>query len=316
MRSLNIVLLDTNKLSETWNGALKSCLSQFGNLTFYVKTETYEIIDRCKHAEIVVVNKCKIQSEDLPHLTHVKYIIEVATGYDNIDVVTAKQLGIKVSNVPNYSTITVAQHTIALLLALANQIEKANDQIKNHNDWFEIQRPTLELSGLTLGLIGFGNIAKNVAKIAAALGMQIIVARNSLSQNEDLLVRYVNKEELFKKSDVISLHCALNSQTQQMINSNTLSLMKKTALLINTARGGLINEIDLYNALVKGQIQGAALDVFNIEPIALDNPLLTLDNCIITPHNASVSGVSRERWIDIISANIASYLNGNYINLV
>ena len=313
---LKMVWLDTAKTPKKLVAQLENCLRKFGKLSSYPNTNSHEVAERALDAEVLLVNKVLINAEHLQQLPKLKYIIVIATGYDNVDVNGANKLGILVSNIPDYSTLTVAQHTIALLLELTNQVGTVSQNLKTSHKWLGGSHNILELSGLTLGVIGFGQIARSVAKIAVALGMKVIVASGKISYVTDLPVNFVSHDTLYKTSDVISLHCPLNSHTRQLINTDTLQLMKPSALLINTARGGLVNEVDLYIALLNKTIQGAALDVLAIEPPEPNNPLFNLDNCIITPHNAWLSDASLSRWINLIIDSMSGYLNGNLINLI
>jgi glycerate dehydrogenase len=314
---LNMVWLDTNKTPKKQTATLEENLRKFGSLISYPHTNSNEIVERSINAEILLVNKVMLQAEHLQLLPNLKYIIVIATGYDNIDVRGANKLGILVSNIPDYSTLTVAQHTIALLLELTNQVGRVNQNLKISYNWIGGCHKLLELAGLTLGVVGFGQIAKAVIKIATALGMKVIVTSNGRNYYvTDLPVSFVSLDTLYKTSDVISLHCPLNTHTHNLINTNSLELMKPNALLINTARGKLVDEEALYLALSNRTIQGAALDVLNIEPPESSNPLFGLDNCIITPHNAWLSDAALSRWINVIISSINGYLNGSLINRI
>ncbi len=313
---LNMVLLDTEKIPHKYSQSIQERLRQFGNLVSYITTAIDEVIPRCKDAEIILVNKNILTKEHLQNLPNLKYIVVIATGYNNIDTAGAYQYGIKVSNLPTYGATMVAQHTLALLLELTNQVGRVNYMIKHKGKWGGTGHKHLELLGLTLGVIGFGNIAKAVIKIALAFGMKVLVNATKSNYETDLAVKFVDRETLFKNSDVISLHCTLNGMTANIINIASLSLMKPNCLLINTSRGGLINEADLHNALLNKQIKGAALDVLNQEPVAEDNPLLELDNCLFSPHNAWISDASLDRWQDDIISCIEGYLDNKLINLV
>lgn len=313
---LSMVFLDAALTPHQFVFQLTAQLSKLGNLSSYATTVADEVLPRCAEAEIILVNKVRLTREHFRQLPKLKYVVVVATGYDNVEVAAAHDLGIKVSNIPGYSTLTVAQHTIALILELTNQVGKVSQQVKLENNWLGIKQQHLELASLTLGIVGFGQIAQKVIPIALALGMQVIVASNKSSYTTELPVKFVDKESLFKLSDIISLHCPLNPSTSCLINKESLALLKPSALLVNTARGGLIHEADLYFALLNKQLQGAALDVLTIEPPSLDNPLLKLDNCIITPHNGWLSAAALTRWVEIIVANITSYLTNKWLNLV
>jgi len=312
---LKMVLMDTNRLPRKQLVELEARLRQLGELVTYSYTTSDEVLEYCADAEIILVNKAILGQQQLHHLSKLRYVVVVATGYDNVDVAAANKNGIKVSNVPNYCTISVAQHTIALLLDLTNQVGRISAELKQEGKWHNVGHKSLELAGLTFGVVGFGNIAQAVIPIVRALGMKVIVLQNS-TKYTDLPVTFVDKETLFKQSDVISLHCPLTPNTHELVNQETLAWMKPSALIINTARGGLINEDDLYTALSSKQIMGAALDVLNQEPVDLNNPLLKLSNCVITPHSSWLSEASLQRWLDIITLNVVNYTQGKFINLI
>ena len=313
---LKMVWLDTAKTPKKLVAQLENCLRKFGKLSSYPNTNSHEVAERALDAEVLLVNKVLINAEHLQQLPKLKYIIVIATGYDNVDVNGANKLGILVSNIPDYSTLTVAQHTIALLLELTNQVGTVSQNLKTSHKWLGGSHNILELSGLTLGVIGFGQIARSVDKIAVALGMKVIVASGKISYVTDLPVNFVSHDTLYKTSDVISLHCPLTSMTYEMINSYTLGQMKSNILLINTSRGGLINHDDLYKALKDKQIAGAALDVLALEPPSVKFKLNQLDNCIITPHIAWASYEAMNRILDICVQNIEAYIDGRRLNVV
>ncbi len=285
MTNAKIVYLDAKPLINDDLNLDK--LHALGEVKLYDLTDDELIIDRAKDAEIILVNKVKLHERHFRQLPHLRYIGETATGIDNIDLDAAKKQGIIVSNVPNYATDSVAQHVIALLCSHCNHIETHNQSIQR-GDW-QAQpyfsywlNPITELAGLTLGLLGFGQIAQKVANIAKALGMEIIAYKPTTFNSN--LAHPVSLSELLKNSDVLSLHCPLNTMTDKIINSDSLKQMKATSILINTSRGGLIDEPALARALNQKQIAAAYLDVFNQEPPQKTNPLLGLENCIITPH--------------------------------
>ena len=313
---LKMVLLDTEKLPYPQSVELQESLKHLGELSSYVTTTPDELVSRCQDAQVILVNKNLIQREHFKALPNLRYVIVIATGYNNVDVIAAQEFGINVSNLPTYSAPIVAQHTLALLLELTNQVGKVSHMVQYEGKWGGTKHKHLELAGLTIGIVGFGNIAKRVINLALALNMNVVVHRRRENTATDLPLNFVSKEELLCKSDVITLHCPLTAETQEFINAESLSQMKPGCLLINTARGGLVNEADLYAALLNKQIKGAALDVLNQEPPAPDNPLLQLDNCIITPHNAWVSPATLQRWKDDTLACVNNYLAGRFINLV
>jgi glycerate dehydrogenase len=313
---MKIVVLDGYTLNP--NDLSWSNLAQLGDLTVYDRTPTHKIIERAGEADILIVNKVVISAQDIQTLPHLRYIGVLATGYNNIDVVAAKKRGIAVCNVRNYGTATVAQHVFSLLLTLTNHAESyAADTRQNWSnapDWTYWQSPLMELSGKTMGIIGFGNIGSHVAKIAQAFGMKTI------STTDKATPQYLDKKvglgTLLLESDVISLHCPLSEETKELMNIRTLSLMKPTAFLINTARGGLIHEQDLADALDKNVIAGAGLDVLTQEPPLATNPLLSAKNCYITPHQAWASFEARQRLMDLTVENVKAFLAGNPINEV
>jgi glycerate dehydrogenase len=315
---LNMVLIDTEKLPKKNYVQIEERLNLVGNFKSYPNTSMDILVERCIDAEVILVNKEVINEDHIKALPNLKYIVVIATGYDNVDVAAAKKHGIQVSNIPDYSTITVAQHTIALLLELTNHVGRLSSLVKN-GKWFETKSKILELSGLTLGVFGFGNIARQVINIALALGMNVLVCSRDGARakyNTDLAVKFVDKEELLQNSDVISLHCLVNDQTRDIIDKAAFKLMKHNCLLINTSRGALINEDDLYEALSTGQITAAALDVLKEEPPKAKHQLFSLDNCIFTPHFAWYSEASLERWVNQIEACVLGYKKNQLINLV
>ena len=317
MKMPNIVMLDAKPLVN--DGLDLAKLHDIGHVTLFDHTTSdQEIIERTQEAEIVLVNKVKLNDTHFAHLPQLQYIGETATGVDNIDVLAAAKRGIVVTHVPHYATDSVAQHVIALLLAHTNHIELHNHSVKR-GEW-QAQpyfsywlNPIIELTDLTLGLLGFGRVAQKVALIASTLGMQVIGYKPSGFQSS--LAQSVSFSELLHCADVLSLHCPLNKTTQQIINSDTLSQMKATSALINTSRGGLIDEAALAQALARKQITAAYLDVLSQEP-PVDNPLLALQNCFITPHMAWASFTTRKRLLNTVCENIIHFLNRQPINVV
>ncbi|HLX53560.1 MAG TPA: NAD(P)-dependent oxidoreductase [Aquella sp.] len=313
---MHIVLLDTNKISKHMAEMVEVLFSQYGEYKSYESTTIDNIVEHAYAAEVILVNKAEFGAEHFKLLPNLKYIIVIATGYDNVDIKTAASLNIPVSNIPDYCSEIVAQHAIALLLELTNHVGKVSTLVMREHKWRGVAQTLIELSGLTFGVVGFGSIARRVVKIAMALGMNVLVYSRKTNYITDLPVKFVTKDELFQKSDVISLHCPCVEETKYIINSNTLAIMKPTAYLINASRGGLVDEAALFNALSNRQIAGAGLDVLEIEPAKPENPLFKLDNCIITPHNAWLSDKSLQRWIDIMQDNMVAYMKGQPINLV
>ena len=288
--------------------------------TVYGFSTSDEIAERIGDAEAVLTNKCVISEDVMEKCPSLKFIGVFATGYNNIDVVAAKKRGICVCNVPGYSTNSVAQHTFALILHYYSSVAKYADTVAN-GDWcysklftyFNI--PFFELSGKTLGIVGYGAIGKAVAKIARAFDMNVLVYTRTYPRDTEG-IEVVSLEEMLKRSDVVTLHCPLTEETKLLINERTLSLMKPSAILINTSRGGVIDEVALANALNEGRIAAAGLDVLTLEPMRLDCPLREAKNCYITPHIAWAPLETRVRLLNLVRKNIEGYLSGNVINNV
>jgi len=294
-------------------------IQKFGELTIYDRTPLDQVISRCQDADIVLTNKVSFDEHTIEKLPRLQLICVTATGYNIIDIDAAKNKGVAVCNVPGYGTASVAQHAIALLLEITNHIGKnarstAEGKWQRSEDWCYTEAPITELSGKTLGIVGFGNIGQQTARIAAALGMSILYHNRSVKNTA--LGRPVDLATLFAESDVVSLHCPLTSDNLEFVNAALLATMKPSAVLINTARGQLINEGDLANALNTGKIAGAGLDVLSKEPPFADNLLLSAKNCIITPHNAWMSREARQRILDTTVENIKAFVNGQAIHVV
>lgn len=297
-------------------------VESLGKCAIYDRTPPELTLERAAEADIVLTSKVKLDAAILNALPKLRYILLLATGYNNIDVAAAGQLGIPVSNVPAYSTESVAQTAFALLLELAVQVGVHDAAVKagewvhcpDHSFW---KTPITELDGLTLGIVGYGAIGRAVARIGAAFGMRIIAHAPRIPREAGPVpVRFVSQEELFSSADVVSLNCPQTTENAGFVNSRLLGMMKSGAFLINVARGGLVNEADLAQALHTGRIAGAGLDVVAHEPMLADNPLLSAPNCIFTPHIAWASLAARRRLINIVAANIASYLGGTPANLI
>ena len=292
---------------------------QHGVTTIYDRTLPNEVFNRAKGANILVVNKV-ILDEGLISRLHptLQCICTLATGYNNIDIAAAQRLGITVCNAPGYGPEAVAQHVFALLLELTNRVALHNQSVQNNEwakspDWCYWKQPLISLSGKTMGVLGTGEIGRRVIRIAQGFGMKIIAKRKNRYRTP---VPLVDLPTLFGKSDVLSLNAPLNHETKEIVNRRTLSMMKPTAFLINTSRGGLINEADLRFALEHGQIAGAGLDVLSEEPPPENHPLLGLPNCIITPHQAWAAQDARKRLIQIVGENIGAFLEGKPRNVV
>lgn len=300
--------------------------AKFGELTVHDRTAKEQIIDRLQGAQVAITNKVALDRELIHSLETLRYISIIATGYNIVDVAAARERGIAVSNVPEYSTTDVAQAAFALLLELTNRVGHHAETVRAGRwaaakDFCYWDFPLISLSGLTLGIVGYGRIGQAVANLGRAFGMKTIALR-SISKKADTSadvkadVTFVELETLLAESDVVSLHCPLTPKTAKFINDQTLALMKPTAFLLNTARGGLIDEASLAAALNTGRLAGAGLDVLSIEPPAPSNPLLTAKNCIITPHVAWATKNSRARLLHIAAGNIQSWLDGSPRNLV
>ena len=290
-------------------------LNQFGDVTYYDTTSKEDVLPRAKDADILVINKIVMDKDTLAECKNLKLITILATGYNIVDVEAAKALGITVCNVPYYSTNSVAQLTFAFILEFACKLSLHTQSVAR-GDWqnckdFAYTLDTLhELYGKTLGIIGYGSIGKKVAQIGKAFGMNVLISTRTPVEG------CVSKEEVFKNADFVTLHCPLNEQSKLMINEQSLALFKPTAYLINTARGGLIDENALAAALNSGKIAGAALDVLTSEPPKADNPLIHAKNCIITPHMAWASLEARVRLLHATEDNVRAFLQNAPINKV
>ncbi len=290
-------------------------LNQFGDVTYYDTTSKEDVLPRAKDADILVINKIVMDKDTLAECKNLKLITILATGYNIVDIEAAKALGITVCNVPYYSTNSVAQLTFAFILEFACKLSLHTQSVAR-GDWqncrdFAYTLDTLhELYGKTLGIIGYGSIGKKVAQIGKAFGMNVLISTRTPVEG------CVPKDEVFKNADFVTLHCPLNEQSKLMINEQSLALFKPTAYLINTARGGLIDENALAAALNEGKIAGAALDVMTSEPPKADNPLLHAKNCIITPHMAWASLEARVRLLHATEDNVRAFLQNAPINKV
>ncbi|ANE45687.1 glycerate dehydrogenase [Paenibacillus swuensis] len=317
---MNIVVLDGYTLQQ--NDLSWAHLQTLGDVTVYDRTASEEILTRAQDADIILTNKTPLTAETLEHLPRLRYIGVLATGYNIVDVETARKRGIPVTNVPAYGTNSVAQFVFALILELAQQVGKhasavASGTWANCPDFSFTCTPLMELAGKTIGLIGLGKIGNQTAVIARAFGMKVIAVgsgRRSPAPVEG--IEWVELPELLTRSDVISLHCPLTPDTFELINKDRLQLMKSTAYIINTSRGQIIVEQDLADALHNGELAGAALDVLSVEPPHPDNPLLHAPNCIITPHIAWASKEARENLMDAAVENVRQFQAGTLINVV
>lgn len=314
---MKIVIVDAYTLNPgdlSWDK-----ISTLGEIEIFDRSTDAELIDRCIDANIVLTNKVSFNKELIEKLPNLKLIAVTATGYNIIDIEAATKNGVVVCNVPDYGTDSVAQHTFALILELANRVGKHSLSVA-HGDWQNCAdfsyalTPLIELKNKTLGLVGFGNIGKRTAEIANAFGMNVLY--HTPSKKDTSLADYTDLNSLFEESDFISLHLPLNKNNKEFLNKDLINKMKPGAFLINTSRGQLINEKDLAEALNSDKIAGAAIDVLSKEPPANDNPLLKAKNIVITPHNAWMSKEARVRIMDTTFSNIQGYLEGKIINQV
>ena len=319
---MKIVVLDGYTLNPgdlSWEG-----LKKIGDLTIYDRTpfNTEEIIKRIGGAEIVFTNKTPLPKAVIIKSESLKYIGVLATGYNVVDVKAAKELDITVANVPSYGAVSVAQFTMALLLEMCHYVGNHNNAVKSGKwtqspDFCFWDSPLIELEGKTMGIIGFGSIGQATSKVAQAFGLKVLFNnRSKKPELESVSCKQVERDELFSRSDIISLHCPLFESTLGIINSGNIMTMKDGVMIINTARGGLVVEEDLADALNSGKVFRAAVDVVSEEPIKADNPLLKAKNCIITPHTAWASKEARTRLMNITVENLEAFLNGNPINVV
>ena len=316
---MKIVVLDGYTLNPgdlSWED-----LKKLGDLTVYDRTPNDKIIERIGNAEIVFTNKVPITREVLEK-TNIKYIGVLATGYDVVDINAAKEKGIPVTNIPTYGTASVAQMVFAHILEICHHVAAHSEAVKagewtNNPDWCFWKYPLIELADKNMGVIGYGRIGQAVGKIAQAFGMKVLAYDKY--QNKDLeseTMKYVDLDELLKNSDVISLHCPLTEENKGIINKSTIAKMKDSVIIINTARGQLIVEEDLAEALNQGKVYAAGLDVVSKEPIEEDNPLLKAKNIFITPHIAWAPKESRQRLMDIAVDNLRAFLEGRPVNVV
>lgn len=313
-----IVFLDAGTLGRDFD---LPDFHRLGHIRMFEETAPEQTAERIRDADIVLTSKVLIGREHLAAAGRLKYIGSMATGYNQIDVEAASERGIVVTNVPGYSTESVVQHTFALILALsaglcehAGAVAAGEWAEKRHFSFWN--RSISELHGKTMGLIGFGAIGQGVGRVAHAFGMAVLVYTPRPRQAPDYATfAYAGLTDVFSRSDVVSLHCPLTPDNAGLVNTSLLGLMKKTALFINCARGGLVNEDDLAGALHDGRIAGAGLDVVSVEPMPNDNPLRLAPNCLITPHLAWASLEARKRLAQIIYDNIQNFINGRPSNV-
>ena len=298
------------------------CFSDFeklGEVKYFGEVSKDELYSLAADCDALIINKIAVDEQLLAACPNIKYIGLFSTGYNLIDIEACKKHGVTVCNAPDYSTNSVCQHTFALLLNFYGAINKYTSSVAG-GDWIKSETfsyylaPMHELYGKTFGVFGYGNIGKAVAKIAAAFGAEVIVC--SRTKPVDCPYKTVDFETLLKTSDILSLHCPLNQATAKIINAEALSKMKQNCVLINTARGGLIDEAALANALNSGKIAGACLDTVSEEPMKKDNPLVNAKNCLITPHIAWMPKETRQRLIGTVAANLSAFIDGNPRNVI
>ena len=317
---MKIVSLDGQGLNPgdlSWD-----CFRQFGEITVYPRTESAaDTVERLQGADIVLLNKVPITAEILDACPNVKLICVLATGYNVVDCAAARDRGIPVCNVPDYSTAAVSQFTFALLLELCHRVGH-HDHAVHQGKWSACPNfcfwdtPQMELAGKTMGIIGFGRIGRAVGRIARAMGMEVLAYNRSRCAEGEAIGAYVDLDTLLARSDVVSLHLPLTAENAGMVNEGFLAKMKDGAILLNTARGGLIDEAALAHALASGKLRGAAADVAAAEPIPADSPLLTAPNMILTPHMAWAPLEARQRILDVTVESIRGWINRQPVNTV
>lgn len=317
---MKIVILDGHALNP---GDLSyDCLKEFGDVTIYQRTDNEaEVIARIGDAEIVLLNKVPLTEAVFAACPNIRLICVQATGYNVVDCEAAKCRGIPVCNVPTYGTAAVAQFTMALLLELCHRIGH-HDVLVHQGDWCRCDTfcfwdtSQMELAGKTIGIIGFGRIGQAVGRLAKAFGMEVLACSRTEYPEGREIAEYVDLDTLYAHSDIISLHCPLFPETAKMINRDSIAKMKNGVILLNTSRGGLLDEEAVAEALRNGKLRCAAVDVVSQEPMEEANPLLTAPNCVITPHMAWAPIESRQRLLNCVVENIRGFLNGKPQNVV
>lgn len=296
-------------------------LEALGDVEVYPRTAPEDVFDRCFNAEIILTNKVVLNKQILVSLPRLKYIGVLATGYNVVDVDTASDLDIIVTNIPAYSTDSVVQMTFAHILTMTNRVEhytqqNRNGRWSNNPDFVYWDTPLIELAGKTMGIVGLGNIGMKVAQLARCFGMEVYAFTSKASSLLPEGIQKTTFDGLLSVSDILSLHCPLNRSTREMINASSLAKMKEGALLINTGRGPLVNEADVAEALRSGHLGGYGADVMCQEPPAEDNPLFSAPNAYITPHIAWATFEARKRLIAIAVGNVKAFIDGNPVNVV
>lgn len=317
---MQIVILDgftTNPGDLSWDW-----LREYGELTVYDRTKKEEIIPRCKDAEIVITNKTPLTRTEIDGMPHLRFVALLSTGYNIADGAYLREKGIPLCNIPAYSTSAVAQLVFSFIMAFTNAVALHSDAVHGGEwaacpDFCFWKTPLAELQGKTLGVVGFGKIGQKVADIAAAFDMRILaVSGHETDQTARKNFRWVDMDTLARESDFITLHCPLTAATEGLVNAEFLSKCKKTAVLINTSRGPVVDGQALADALNSGQIAGAGLDVLCVEPPRADDPLLHAKNCLITPHIAWAGFETRARLMSILKENFAAFFRGEPIHVV
>lgn len=316
---MKIIVLDGYTLNPgdlSWDA-----LNELGEVTVYDRTSPDQVVSRAAGAEIILTNKTIVDGDTLRSLPALRYAGVLATGYNVINTEAARQLGIVVTNVPAYSTDSVAQLTFALILELCHHVQRHSDSVIKGNwssseDFSFRDYPLIELASKRIGIIGYGTIGKRVSNIAEAFGMDVLVFTRPGAPDEDRKITFTSLDDLLTLSDIVTIHCPLTPETAGLISLERLRKMKRSAFLINTSRGPVVAEKDLAHALNEGIIAGAGLDVLSSEPPDKNNPLLTARNCIITPHIAWATFESRTRLMDIAVNNIRSFISGVPVNVV
>lgn len=316
---MKIVVLDGYALNPgdlSWSG-----MEALGELVVYDRTSPSELMERSADAEVLITNKTLITAADMEALSRLKYIGVLATGYNVVDIEAAKARGIVVTNIPAYSTASVAQMVFAHLLNITQRVgfyaeENAKGRWSDSVDFCYWDTDLVELAGKKMGIVGFGNIGQATARIAQAFGMEVCVYTSKEQSALPVGMTKMGLDALFASCDVVSLHCPLTPETKEMVKAERLNIMKPNAILINTGRGSLVNERDLADALNEGRIAAAGLDVLSVEPSVAGNPLLNARNCFITPHIAWATKEARTRLMDIAVNNLKCYQEGNVLNNV
>ena len=316
---MKIVILDgyaANPGDLSWDE-----MKQLGECTIYDRTSPAEVLERAQGAEVLLTNKTVLDAETINALPSLRYIGVLATGYNIVDTEAARARGVIVTNIPAYSTDSVAQMVFAHLLNICQQVQHHSEEVRRGRwaatpDFCFWDTPLIELAGKKIGLVGLGHTGMKTARIAIAFGMEMYAYTSKSHFQLPPEIKKMELDELFAECDIISLHCPLTEETREMVNARRIALMKPTAILINTGRGPLINEQDLADALNNGRIYAAGVDVLSQEPPRTDNPLLTARNCYITPHIAWASTAARERLMQIALENVKAYQEGKPIHVV